>query len=53
MQITIERQKRYEYRGCDRVQRSHIGRLASYPLMAAEAGMIGMIWADSGRSPKV
>ena len=33
-------------------RQGHIGRLASYPLMAAEAGMIGMIWADSGRSPK-
>lgn len=33
-------------------RQGHIGRLASYPLMAADAGMIGMIWADSGRSPK-
>jgi uncharacterized oxidoreductase len=31
---------------------SHIGRLADYPLMAAAEGMIGMITADSGRSPK-
>ena len=31
---------------------SHIGRLASYTLMAAEAGMIGLIAADSGRGPK-
>ena len=30
----------------------HIGRLADYPLMAIEEGMIGMITADSGRSPK-
>jgi len=30
----------------------HIGRLASYPLMAARAGMIGLITADSGRGPK-
>ena len=33
-------------------RQGHIGRLASYPLMAVEAGMIGMIWADSGRAPK-
>jgi uncharacterized oxidoreductase len=30
----------------------HVGRLADYPLMAARAGMIGMITCDSGRSPK-
>jgi uncharacterized oxidoreductase len=33
-------------------RQGHVGRLASYPLMAAKAGMIGMAWADSGRSPK-
>lgn len=30
----------------------HIGRLSDYPLMAIGEGMIGMITADSGRSPK-
>jgi uncharacterized oxidoreductase len=33
-------------------QQGHIGRLASYSLMAAQAGMIGLITADSGRGPK-
>jgi uncharacterized oxidoreductase len=33
-------------------RQSHIGRLASYPLLAAAEGMIAMITADSGRSPK-
>ena len=33
-------------------RQSHIGRLASYPLMAAREGMIAMITADSGRSAK-
>ena len=33
-------------------QQSHIGRLANYPLIAAENDMIGLITADSGRSPK-
>ncbi|MEM7250298.1 MAG: Ldh family oxidoreductase [Pseudomonadota bacterium] len=33
-------------------RQGHIGRLADYPLMAAEAGMIAMITADSGRAPK-
>ena len=33
-------------------RQGHIGRLSSYALMAVEAGMIGLITADSGRSPK-
>lgn len=33
------------------MSQGHVGRLASYPLVAAEAGMIGMAWADSGHSP--
>jgi LDH2 family malate/lactate/ureidoglycolate dehydrogenase len=33
-------------------RQGHIGRLAAYPLMAAAEGMIAMITADSGRSPK-
>ena len=34
-------------------QQGHVGRLADYPLMAARAGMIGLITCDSGRAPKV
>ncbi|KIF66158.1 dehydrogenase [Streptomyces sp. AcH 505] len=52
MQITIEKAKTTNIAAATVFRQSHIGRLASYPLMAAEAGMIGMIWADSGRSPK-
>lgn len=33
-------------------EQSHIGRLADYPLMAARAGFIGIIMADSGRTAK-
>jgi LDH2 family malate/lactate/ureidoglycolate dehydrogenase len=33
-------------------EQSHIGRLGDYPLMAARAGFIGMIMADSGRTAK-
>ena len=33
-------------------EQSHIGRLADYPLMASQAGFIGMTMADSGQSPK-
>lgn len=33
-------------------RQGHVGRLAPYPIMAAEAGMIGIMTADSGRSAK-
>ena len=33
-------------------EQSHVGRLADYPLMAARAGFIGMMMADSGQSQK-
>ena len=32
---------------------SHVGRLGDYSLMAAREGMIGMLFCDSGRGPKV
>ncbi|WP_420392091.1 Ldh family oxidoreductase [Acuticoccus sp.] len=34
-------------------RQGHVGRLSSYTTMAAEAGMIGLMTADSGRAPKV
>ena len=33
-------------------RQSHIGRLGDYPTMALKQGMIGLITADSGASPK-
>jgi len=33
-------------------EQSHVGRLADYPIMAARAGFIGVMMADSGQSPK-
>src|SRR5215471_4822478 len=33
-------------------EQSHVGRLADYPIMAAHAGFIGLMMADSGQSPK-
>lgn len=33
-------------------QQNHVGRVADYPLMAARAGMIGIMFCDSGRGPK-
>ena len=52
MRLTIEKARSANVAAATVFRQSHIGRLAVYPLMAAEAGMIGLITADSGRSPK-
>ncbi|MDI3305589.1 MAG: Ldh family oxidoreductase [Acetobacteraceae bacterium] len=52
MKLTIEKARQSNIAAATVFRQGHVGRLASYPLMAAEAGMIGMAWADSGRSPK-
>jgi len=52
MELTIAKASTQNIAACTVFRQGHVGRLASYPLMAARAGMIGMAWADSGRSPK-
>jgi LDH2 family malate/lactate/ureidoglycolate dehydrogenase len=52
MRYTIEKAKKQNVAACTVFRQSHVGRLASYPLLAAAEGMIAMITADSGRSPK-
>jgi uncharacterized oxidoreductase len=52
MKYTIEKARTANVAAATVFRQGHIGRLASYPLMAVEAGMIGLITADSGRSPK-
>ena len=52
MRLTIEKADRANVAAATVFRQGHIGRLAGYTLMAAEAGMIGLITADSGRSPK-
>jgi uncharacterized oxidoreductase len=52
MRYTIEKAKTQNLAAATVFRQSHIGRLASYPLIAAGEGMIAMITADSGRSPK-
>jgi uncharacterized oxidoreductase len=52
MKYTIEKARTADVAAATVFRQGHIGRLASYPLMAAEQGMIGLITADSGRSPK-
>jgi LDH2 family malate/lactate/ureidoglycolate dehydrogenase len=52
MRYTIDKAKKQNVAVATVRRQSHIGRLASYPLVAAAEGMIAMITADSGRSPK-
>ena len=52
MQMTIEKAKVTNVAAATVYRQSHVGRLGAYPLMAAQAGMIGIATADSGRSPK-
>src|ERR1700730_829727 len=52
MRLTIEKAKTANVAAATVFRQSHVGRLAAYPLMAAQAGMIGIATADSGRSPK-
>ncbi|MSP03790.1 MAG: Ldh family oxidoreductase [Acetobacteraceae bacterium] len=52
MKYTIEKAKKSNVAAATVFRQGHIGRLASYPLMAAAEGMIGICTADSGRSPK-
>jgi LDH2 family malate/lactate/ureidoglycolate dehydrogenase len=53
MRLTIEKARANNVAATTVRRQSHVGRLASYPLLAAAEGMIGLATADSGRSPKV
>src|SRR5947209_12185975 len=52
MQLTIDKAAQANVAATTVFRQGHIGRLASYTLMAARADMIGLITADSGRSAK-
>src|ERR1700740_2565498 len=52
MRLTIKRPKPANVAAATVFRQGHIGRVASYTLMAAREGMIGIATADSGRSPK-
>jgi LDH2 family malate/lactate/ureidoglycolate dehydrogenase len=52
MRLTIEKARTSNVAAATVFRQGHIGRLSSYTQMAAQAGMIGLITADSGRSPK-
>ncbi|KRR09006.1 Ldh family oxidoreductase [Bradyrhizobium valentinum] len=51
MALTIEKAKTANVAVSTVFRQSHVGRLATYPLMAASEGMIGLV-AASGCSPK-
>lgn len=50
MALIIEKAKDTNIAACTVFRQSHVGRLAGYSLLAARAGMIGFVAADSGRS---
>src|SRR5258706_12074492 len=52
MQLTINKARTSMVAATTVFRQGHIGRLASYSLMAAQADMIGLITADSGRAAK-
>ncbi len=52
MQMTIDKAEANSVAAATVFRQSHVGRVADYPLMAARAGMIGMMTADSGRAAK-
>ncbi|PCH81062.1 MAG: hypothetical protein COC02_06830 [Rhodospirillaceae bacterium] len=52
MAETIEKARTGSVAAATVFRQSHVGRVADYPMMAAEAGMIGIMTADSGRSAK-
>jgi uncharacterized oxidoreductase len=52
MQLTIDKARQASVAATTVFRQGHIGRLASYSLMAAQADMIGLITADSGRAAK-
>lgn len=52
MRITIEKAAKAGVAAATVRRQSHVGRLSAYPTMAAEAGLIALMTADSGRTAK-
>ncbi|MCY4655143.1 MAG: Ldh family oxidoreductase, partial [Dehalococcoidia bacterium] len=52
MKMTIEKTKTSGVAAATVFRQSHVGRVADYPIMAAQNGLIGMMTADSGRPSK-
>src|SRR5438093_291032 len=52
MEMAIAKAREHQVAAMTIYQQSHVGRVADYPLMAAQAGMLGLMTCDSGRGPK-
>jgi uncharacterized oxidoreductase len=52
MGITIDKAMKANVAATTIHRQSHVGRLSAYPMMAAEAGLICLMTADSGRTAK-
>ncbi|RMF88027.1 MAG: Ldh family oxidoreductase [Nitrospinota bacterium] len=52
MELAIQKARTLNVAAVTVFQQSHVGRLADYPIMAAQAGMIGIMACDSGRTNK-
>ncbi len=52
LKLTMEKAEAQNVAACTIFRQSHVGRLGAYPAMAAQAGFIAMMTADSGRAPK-
>jgi LDH2 family malate/lactate/ureidoglycolate dehydrogenase len=50
--LTIEKAKKANVAATTILRQSHVGRVATYPMLAAREGLIAIMTADSGRSPK-
>ena len=52
MELAIQKARESNVAALTVFRQSHVGRVGDYPLMAARAGMIGIMTADSGRTAK-
>lgn len=52
MRMAVGKAKAHNVAAITVYQQGHVGRLASYSMMAAHEGMIGLITCDSGQGPK-
>ena len=52
MRMTVGKAKQLKVAATTVRHQSHVGRLADYPIMAANEGLIGLMTADSGGSEK-
>ena len=52
MELAIAKAQKHGVAALSIFCQGHIGRLATYPCMAAKEGMVGLVTSDSGRSAK-